>query len=155
MSALELLAQHYDDAEPGADGTAAYVVTVGEDGWPHAAMVSIGEVVVRADGRCAIALWEDTRTTTNLLRTGQATLLTVLSERAVRATLRLSAVTEDAPAAETAVPLRCFVGTIGEAVADTAPYARVADGVRFVLHEPASVLPRWHATRATLRRLLD
>jgi hypothetical protein len=155
MSALDLLAQHYDDTEPGVEGTAAYIVTVGEDGWPHAAMVSIGEVVVRADGRCAIALWEGTRTTTNLLRTGQATLLTVLSERAVRATLRLSAVTEPAPVAEPAVPLRCFVGSVEEAVAETAPYARLTNGIRFVLDEPATVLPRWQATRATLRRLLD
>ena len=153
MTALELLAEHYGDNELVAGGTAAYLVTLGEEGWPHAAMVSVGEIVARADGRCAVALWDGTRTTSNLLRTGRATLLAVLAENAVRARLRLEAAPEVAALSDP-VALRCFSGTIDDAVAETAPYARVVDGLRFVLHEPESVLPRWRATREALRRLL-
>jgi hypothetical protein len=150
--AVELLADHYAEAALGDEGVAAHLVTVSEAGWPHAAMLSVGEIVVRADGRVALALWSGTRTTANVERTGQATLLVVLGRRAVRAYLALAPAAA-APAVGK-MPLAFFTGTVEEAVAEAAPYAELVDGVRFVLDRPERVLERWRTTREQLDGLL-
>jgi hypothetical protein len=157
MNALALLAAAYGDENPRAtladeEETAAYLVTVGEDGWPHAAMLSVGELVVRANGACGLAMWARTRTTANLLRTSQATLLSVVDGQAVRAKLQVTRVPGGMAAGP--VELTYFTGVVAESVAESAPYAQLTAGVRFSLHDRDSVVLRWQETRGTLGSLL-
>jgi hypothetical protein len=49
------------------------------------------------------------------------------------------------------VPLACFEGQV-EAVREyVAPYAEVATGITFALHDPDTVLERWRRQIAALR----
>ena len=58
-------------------GLTILVLSELEAGWPHLAMVSVGELVVAADGRLALALWPTSTCAANLARTGRATLAVV------------------------------------------------------------------------------
>src|ERR1700751_4548701 len=58
-------------------GLTILVLSQLEAGWPHLAMVSVGELVVAADGRLALALWPTSTCAANLARTGRATLAMV------------------------------------------------------------------------------
>ena len=151
--AVALLARHYAGAKLTDTSTAAYLVTVDRAGWPHAAMISMGELVVRDDSGVALALWNGTRTTGHLVRTGRATLLVVLGEHAVRSRLNVRRVALADPPHQ-AIPLAYFVGSIEEAAAERAPYAQLASGITFSLADPGSVVPRWEATRTLLNSLL-
>lgn len=44
--------------------------TVTEDGWPHTAMISAGEILALNDTDVRLALWQGTTTTANITRTG-------------------------------------------------------------------------------------
>ena len=58
-------------------GLTVLVLSELEAGWPHLAMVSVGELIVAADGRLALALWPTSTCAANLARTGRATLAMV------------------------------------------------------------------------------
>ena len=48
--------------------------TVDEDGWPHAAMLSAGEVLITKAGTFSIAIWPGSSTAKNLARDGRMTI---------------------------------------------------------------------------------
>jgi hypothetical protein len=123
---------------------AAYVITVGVDGRPHSAMISVGEMVIAADGPVRLGLWANSRTTANIVRTGTATILMVLNARSVRAHLELRQVIADDT-------LAYFTGSVAEATEDVAPYATLVSGVSFELHDRAAALSRWAQTVERLR----
>lgn len=128
-------------------GLAAYLLTTTEDGWPHSAAVSVGEVLLAPDAPgVRLALWPASRTTASLSRTGQAVLLLVLDGASHRLRLALRPASPPAPS-----PLAFFAGEVVEAVADVAPYARLVDGVRFTLTDPDATLSRWRGTVELLR----
>jgi hypothetical protein len=128
---------------------AAYVMTAGEDGWPHAAMISVGELLVGADRSAKVALWTHSRTTQNLIRTGQAVILVVLSRHPIRARLRL----RPSEAPRCADGLRMFTGAVESAAADVAPYAELVSAVTFRLHQVEDSVARWARTLECLRSL--
>src|SRR5437868_382048 len=49
------------------------LLTVGEEGWPHVALLSVGEVLAASDTEVRLALWPDSQTTANVRRTSRAT----------------------------------------------------------------------------------
>ncbi|RXS97053.1 pyridoxamine 5'-phosphate oxidase family protein [Silvibacterium dinghuense] len=55
-------------------GEAIRLSTVGEDGWPHAAQLSIGEVLALNPTELLVAIWPESNTAKNLKRDGRLTL---------------------------------------------------------------------------------
>ena len=119
-----------------------------ESGWPHLAMVSVGELIVAADGRLALALWPTSTCAANLARTGRATLAMVTDGLAF--SLRCHVGDEFAITAGEDPAMRGFVLRVTAVVEDAAPYADLLGGVTFRLHDAQATLARWRRTRAAL-----
>ncbi|CAJ1317687.1 pyridoxamine 5'-phosphate oxidase family protein [Paenibacillus nuruki] len=125
------------------------LLTVNEDGYPHQAMVSVGEVIAIDSEHLRLALWEGTTTTTNILRTGQALLTFVW--QGVSYALRISLT--PLPALPDALYARArFVATIEHIREDTAKYATLTSGITIELHQADEVLERWQQTLQELLR---
>ena len=114
------------------------------------AMISVGELVVTAPDRLAMALWPASTCAENLSprRAGNAAALvadghafSLLCEGRAERPLQTGA----------GRPLRGFDLRVTEALDDAAPYADLLSGVTHRLHDPAGSLARWSATRAALR----
>ncbi|MGV7118602.1 pyridoxamine 5'-phosphate oxidase family protein [Paenibacillus kyungheensis] len=119
------------------------LLTVNEDGYPHQAMVSVGEVLATDSKHLRLALWEGTTTTGNIIRTGQA-LLTLVWQ-GVSYALRLSLT--PLPALPEATYARArFVASIEHIREDTAKYATLTSGITIELHQAEDVLERWQQT---------
>ena len=147
MGAADVLAGFFDGEDLEAKSSlAAYLVTIGTDGWPHTAMIGAGELLLARDGATRLAVWAGSRSTANLTRDGRAVLLIVLSGRAIRARLEVGAVESDEA-------LTYFAGTAVAAEADTAPYAELRAGITYELHDSVAALQRWTATIARMRAL--
>lgn len=128
-------------------GPTFLLITVADEGWPHVAMLSVGEVLATDERHVRLALWPDSRTTANLAARGQATLLVV---QAAAFHLRLRA----ARGPDLLVggrPLAYFAAAVDEVLVDEVPYATIRSAIEFALHDPASVLPAWRETIAALR----
>ncbi len=124
------------------------LLTVTEDGYPHQAMVSAGEVFAWDEETLRIALWQGTNTAANLIRDGRA-LLTVVAE-GVSYALRLHAkALPELPNA--AYPRARFEARIEHVREDVAKYADLLTGVTYRLHEPKQALERWQVTLDELR----
>lgn len=144
QDALALLCGFFDGADlEGKSNRAASLLTTAPDGWPHAAMISVGELVVRADLTLRLATWSRSRTTANAKRTGHALLHVVLDGHAVRLKMQLCPEHDDGT-------LTLFSGNVLRIDEDIAPYATLTSGPTFVLHDAGSVLERWAATVARL-----
>ena len=130
-------------AEPGAEGTAILVLTMRPDGFPHQAMVSVGELAVLDDKRLALALWPTSTSAANIKRTNALTLAVVIG--ATSYTVRATATQGDDVGT-----LARFDLTVVGAAADEAPYATLESGVRFRLNDPDEVLARWRSVRKEL-----
>jgi hypothetical protein len=133
-------------------GLTILVLSELEAGWPHLAMVSVGELVVATDGRLALALWPTSTCAANLARTGRATLAMVTDGLAF--SLRCH-VDDELPITAGEDPaMRGFVLRVTAAVEDAAPYADLLSGVTFGLHDADATLARWHRTRDKLGAIL-
>ncbi|WP_339221361.1 pyridoxamine 5'-phosphate oxidase family protein [Paenibacillus sp. FSL W7-1279] len=128
---------------------AMMLLSVTEEGWPHTAMLSVGEVLALDRSRLRIALWQGTATTGNLLRSGQATLVAIHDGAAHYVRLRLQAL-PDLPDARH--PLQRFEATVVAVREDIAKYADITSAVKFQLHDPGEVLQRWKETLEELRK---
>jgi hypothetical protein len=136
-----------DPADP--EGLTFLLLSVGEDGWPHLAMLSLGEVVALDRRHLHLALWPRSTTTRNLTERGRATLAAVLHETSYAVRMGVRAAGElSTPLAGT---LARFEGRVEEVRADSVPYAVLESGVRFRLKERDEVLARWAEVRAHLR----
>lgn len=135
-------------ADPGADavdGFTLLLLTVREDGWPHQAMLSVGEVALAdgAEDRLTLAVWPGATSTANLRERGRATLTAVVDGVAYALFLAV------APAGEVGRLAR-FDARIEAASADEAPYATLESGIRFTLKDRDETIDRWRQTRAAL-----
>jgi len=141
-----------DPGDPAADGFTLLLLTVREDGWPHQAMLSVGEVAAGGGpDALALAVWSGATSTRNLRATGRATLTAVVDGVAYALFLDARAAGELAVAAgEATTTLARFDARVAAATADEAPYARLEHGVRFALTDRDATLARWRATRAEL-----
>jgi hypothetical protein len=133
-------------------GLTILVLSELEAGWTHVAMVSVGELVMAADGRLALALWPASTCAANLARTGRATLAAVADGSAF--SLRCH-VDHEVPIATGEDPsMRGFVLRVTTAIEDAAPYADLLTGVTYRLHDPQTTMARWRRTRAALGAVL-
>ena len=123
------------------------LLTVSEEGWPHVALLSVGEVLAASDTEVRLALWPESQTTGNLRRTSRATLTCVQAGTGFYVELEAEAVPGFVQ------ELACFRCAVRGVLVDRADYADLTGGMTFSLKDPASVLPRWSRVVAELRRL--
>ena len=135
-------------AEPAADGLAILVLTVRDDGWPHQAMVSAGELVPLDERRLALALWPTSTSAANATSNGLVTLAAVIG--ATSYSVRTRARRGEDLVTPLGGTLARFELTVEAAAADEAPYAVLETGIRFRLKDPDPVLARWREVRAAL-----
>ncbi|CAM2881722.1 pyridoxamine 5'-phosphate oxidase family protein [Paenibacillus sediminis] len=122
---------------------AMMLTTVSEDGWPHSAMISVGEVVCTSQTELRLAMWPKTTTTNNMMRTGKATLIFVYEGVAYYIKLQLTPL----PVIPNAQHERQrFTAKIISCREDTAKYATLTSGIEFELDEPSEVVNRWAET---------
>ncbi|MBD8214346.1 pyridoxamine 5-phosphate oxidase [Erwinia persicina] len=123
--------------------------SVGDNGWPYAAQLSLGEIIARSPGELLFAIWPDSTTTRNLRRDGKMTLALVLEGAVVevqaQATLRDETLTD--------LALVVFHAEVKQVIAHRAPYATVTSGLTFHLKDEAAALMRWQQQIAALRAL--
>ena len=123
------------------------LLTVGEEGWPHVALLSVGEVLAASDTEVRLALWPDSQTTANLRRTSRATMTCVRAGAGFYVELEAQAVPG---LVQELAAFRCSVSGV---LVDRADYADLTSGMTFSLKDPAAVLPRWSRVVAALRGL--
>jgi len=121
--------------------------TVSEDGWPHGAQLSAGEILAVNATTLLIAIWPQSSTTANLMRDGRLTLSLVHDGALLEIRARSHAVAQR----QTALGLSVFRVEIEFVTEHRAKYAEVLSGVTFRLYEPALVLARWREQIAMLR----
>ncbi|SDM66863.1 hypothetical protein SAMN04488137_1345 [Fictibacillus solisalsi] len=128
---------------------AMLLMTVTQDGWPHNAMVSAGEVVAHDKENLRLALWPGTTTTKNCIRTKKAFLMAVYKGKVhyIRLALSPLGILEDAKH-----PLERFSAKVELYKEDQAKYADITTGIQISLKNPPAVLTRWKETiQETLR----
>ncbi|MCX5540844.1 pyridoxamine 5'-phosphate oxidase family protein [Paraburkholderia sp. CNPSo 3076] len=121
--------------------------TVSEDGWPHGAQLSAGEILAVNAATLLIAIWPQSSTTANLARDGRLTLSLVHDGALLEIRARSHAVAQR----QTALELSVFRVEIESVTEHRAKYAEVLSGVTFRLYEPPQVLARWREQIAMLR----
>ena len=130
------------------EGETFLLITTGETGWAHVAMLSVGEVVASSPEELRLALWGTSRTTANLTRTGQAVLFLVYGPAAY--ILQLTA--RRLPDLEVdGRRLACFAARVVNAEEHVVKYADMTSGPRFRLNQREAVLERWARTVQALR----
>ncbi|MBS1878954.1 MAG: pyridoxamine 5'-phosphate oxidase family protein [Actinobacteria bacterium] len=118
------------------------------DGWPHQAMISVGEVVALDERRLALALWPTSTSAGAVAASGRATLTAVVGPTSYALRLRMRRLADlETPLGGT---LACFEAEVSAASADQAPYAELESGVRFRLLDREQVLARWRQVRQAL-----
>jgi hypothetical protein len=121
--------------------------TVDADGWPHASLLSAGDVVAVSPERVRFAVFAESTTTANLVRDGRVTLALSIEHGMCEVRLRAKRLTKTSPD----VPLAVFEAEVQQVRMHVAPYADVTSGVTFALHKPQTVLARWQRQIAALR----
>jgi len=120
--------------------------TVDETGWPHAAMLSAGDITALDHCRIGIILYAESATSKNLARDGRLTLTFPRGRGLFEARLRAIEKKADEQ-------YRYFIATVEDVREHFAHYADVLSGVTFRLHDPAGVIKRWKSQIASLRKL--
>lgn len=123
--------------------------TVNEDGWPHSAMISVGEVIAIDDFTFRIALWPGTMTTMNLIRSEKAQLVIVhegLVYYVKLKTKHLSPQNADVHTRER------FTAHIHALKIDEAKYAEIQSGIKVRLYDPNTVIERWQSQIESLKQ---
>lgn len=120
------------------------LLTVRDDGWPHPAMLSVGELAAPAPHRIRLALWPGSRTTANLTREGRATLAFV--HEGAGWSVRGSAARGEDLVLSSGQRLAAFEMSVEEVLVDEVAYAILTSGVTFRLREPQQVISRWRET---------
>jgi hypothetical protein len=115
---------------------AAVLATVDEEGWPHLAFLSAGEVLAHDARRIAFVLWPTSRSAANVARDGRGVLHAVADGAVWETRLRSQ------PRAE-AHELAVFDAEVIDVRRHAAPYADVTGLIGFRLHDPAATLERW------------
>jgi hypothetical protein len=141
------IARYLDGADLLAKSQALRLSTIDGAGWPHAALLSAGDVVAMPSGRIRFALFPQSVTTANLTRDGRLTLSLSRDGGMCELKLRAHRLQRSAPD----VPLVFFEAEVETVRHHKAPYAAVTQGITFSLHDPHAVLPRWTRQIAALR----
>lgn len=123
--------------------------SVGSDGWPYAAQLSLGEVVVLSPRTLRFAIWPNSTTAANLAREGKMTLALVFDN----AVVEIQALAEKREEVIGEQNLVVFDAEIQRVVAHRAPYATVTHGLTFVLKDEAAAIARWQQQVTALKAM--
>lgn len=127
---------------------AMILLTVSEEGWPHTAMISVGEIVAISRRELRVGLWPDTSTTANIIRTNKATLVLFFKGKAHYIRLSLERLEELAAAH----PRERFSAKVVSAREDVAKYADITSGIKIELKNSKEVVERWNQTIVDILR---
>ena len=141
------VARYLDGTDLLAKTQALRLSTIDAAGWPHAALLSAGDMLALPSGRIRFVLFPQSTTTANLARDGRISL--TLARDGGMCELRMHArrLAHSSPD----VPLTYFEAEVETARTHVAPYADVTSGITFTLHDPQAVLPRWQRQIAAMR----
>ena len=128
-------------------GETILLITVSASGWPHVAMLSVGEIVSRAPDGATLALWQGTETGENLRREGRATLVFVAGGAGHYVEVSVTPAGTVQPGSGTLDRFECRVE---RALSDEVGYARLTSGITFDLPDEADVVARWKETIAAV-----
>ena len=133
------IVNYLDGTDLLAKTQALRLSTVDAEGWPHASLLSAGDMLAIPPGRIRFLVFAESTTTANLMRDHRVTITLALDGGMCEVRLksrRLAQLSMEAA-------LACFEADVVEVRMHKAPYATVSGGVTFALHEPQSVLQRW------------
>jgi hypothetical protein len=141
------VARYLDGTDLLAKTQALRLSTVDAAGWPHAALLSAGDMVLLPSGRLRFAVFPQSTTVANLTRDGRITITLALDGGMCEMRLRAHPLSHSSPD----VPLAFFEAAVETTRVHVAPYAAVVSGITFKLHDPQAVLARWQRQIASLR----
>lgn len=131
-------------------GTTLLLSAAEDDGWPHTALLSVGEVYAPSAQEVRLALYATSGTTEALTKTGRALLTAVIDGHVHKVRLTLDRLVEAATESEANV---LFFGRVEHVDDDRVGYARITHGVEYELYDPEAVLERWERKVALLREM--
>ena len=141
------VARYLDGADLQNKTQALRLSTVDAAGWPHAALLSAGDMVALPGGRIRFAVFKDSGTAANLARDGRVTVTLALDGGMCEIRMRARRLIHS-PAD---LPLTFFEAEVQTTRTHIAPYAALVSGFTFALHDPQSALPRWRRQIEALR----
>jgi uncharacterized protein YndB with AHSA1/START domain len=130
-------------------GEAIRLSTVGADGWPHGAQLSVGEVLSISPTELLIMTWPKSNTAENLRRDGRLTMSLVASGTLLEIRARAALVAEH----QTRLDLCIFRVTIESINEHRSEYADVLTGITFRLHDPEKTYQRWREQIDVMKKL--
>ncbi len=142
------VAGYLDGTNLLAKTQALRISTVDAEGWPHAALLSAGDMLAMPSGRIRFVVFAKSTTTSNLMRDRRVTITLSLDGGMCELRMRCNRLSHSSLDA----PLAFFEAELVEVRMHKAPYATVSGGVTFALHEPQSVLQRWQKQVDALRQ---
>jgi hypothetical protein len=141
------VARYLDGTDLLTKTQALRLSTVDADNWPHAALLSAGDMLVLPSGRIRFVIFPESATTANLARDGRLTLSMSIEGGMCELRLLVRRLAYSSPD----VPLACFEAEVERARVHVASYADVTAGITFTLHDPQTVLQRWQRQIAAMR----
>jgi hypothetical protein len=108
------------------------LATVNSDGWPNAAVLSAGEMIVMPNGRVRFVISPKSGTTANLMRDGRMTLSLALDGGICEMRMRACKYSDGTPE----VPLVFFEAEVEQVRQHSAGYAKVTSGITFSVNDP-------------------
>ena len=132
-------------------GETFLLLTTGEDGWPHMAMLSVGELLLGDARTLRAALWLHSTATRNLSREGRG-LLVVVQDGAGYYVRCQATRGPDLDLGEDG-RLAYFELGIEDVLEDAVNYAVLTSGMTFRLNNPEQVLARWQRTVDAMRQI--
>ena len=124
------------------------LLTVAPSGWPHVALLSVGEVVALDEHSVGLALWPTSTTTDNLQRSGRALLQIYLDGAAYRLRLAARPLADDLGGGKLAL----FSARVESTVRDEVSYARITSGPTIELANAERAVARWQSQVEAIRR---
>lgn len=122
--------------------------TVNADGWPHAALLSAGDMISVPNNKLRFVIFPHSETTINLRRDKRLTLSMSFDGKMCELRTHVHEYREGTKE----VPLAFFEATVDEVRLHQASYADIVSGVCFKLHDPSEVNQRWQLQIAELRK---
>ena len=141
------LASYLDGTDLLTKAQALRISTVDAEGWPHASLLSAGDMLAMPSGRIRFVVFAESTTTANLMRDNRVTMTLSLDGGMCELRMRCRRLAQLPD-----TPLACFEADLSEVRMHKAPYATVSGGVTFALHDPQSVLRRWQRQIDAMRR---
>jgi hypothetical protein len=144
---LTEVVRYLDGTDLLAKNQALRLSTIDAAGWPHAALLSAGDMVMMPSGHIRFALFQESVTVVNLTRDGRLSITLALDHGMYEMRLRAHRLAYSSPD----VRLAFFEAQVETSRLHVAPYAAVTSGITFALHDPQAVLRRWQRQIAALR----